>query len=340
MSISERPGVYTSYEVNGGVKGRSGGGAVGLAATAESGTAGSVVAVTDLAAAAAAFGSGNMTELVGVLLENGASCVYCCRVSGSSYESAFAALMAVEEIRYMVCDSRDATVHAKMLAAISGGDEKSRYRIGIAESGDSTRAALVADAQALNSERMVLVSGHCASGAAGAAAAAVCGAMAGESDPAVPLNGTELKGIGSIGANFSDSDLTLLVRGGVLPLETLGGRVCIVRGITTRSQTAGAADATWREVNTILIVDTVIPAIRDALHSAFARTKNNAQTRGAIRTRVIIELERFLHAEIIERYDNVTAAPSEDDPTVCEVGFSFGVAHGLNIIELSARITV
>lgn len=340
MSISERPGVYTSYEVNGGVRGRSGGGAVGLAATASNGTAGSVVAVTELSAAEAAFGSGNMTELVGVLLENGASVVYCCRVSGNGYDSAFAALMAVEEIRFMVCDSRDATVHGKLLAAIEAGDEKSRYRIGIVESGDSTRAALVADAQALNSERMVLLSGHCAEGAAGAAAAAVCGAVAAESDPAVPLNGTELKGISDIGANFSDSDLTLLVRGGVLPLETLGGKVCVVRGITTRTLTAGAPDATWREVNTILIADTVIPAVRDALHSAFARAKNTAQTRGAIRTRVIIELERYLRAEIIERYDDVTATVSEADPTVCEVGFSFGIAHGLNIIELSARITV
>ena len=340
MSRNERPGVYTSYEVNSTVRGFGGGGAVGLAAAAGTGTPNRVVAVSDYTTALTAFGSGSMAELAAVALENGAGVVYCCGVGGGDYESAFAALMAEERTRYMLCDSRDAAIHGKMRAAIEAGDEKSRYRIGIVESGDSTCAALTADAQALNSERMVLVSGHCETGAAGAVAAAVGGTMAGESDPAVPLNGAVLRGVGGIGANFSDSEIALLVRGGVLPLETLGGKVCVVRGITTRTSTAGTNDATWREVNTILIVDTVIPAIRDALHTAFARAKNTAQTRGAIRTRVIIELERYLRGEIIEYYDDVTVSAGEDDSTVCEVRFGFGVAHGLNIIELSAHITV
>ena len=274
------------------------------------------------------------------MLEYGASAVYCSPVSGNDYDSAFSVLMAEENIRYMVCDSRDAAVHAKLLAAIHGADEKCKYRIGVVETGDSTCAALISDAQALNSERMVMVS-HCSSeGTAGAVAAAVCGVMAGETDPAVPLNGAVLRGIGKIGRNFSDGDVTLLVRGGVLPLETVGGSVCVIRGITTRSATAGTEDSTWREVNTVLIVDTVIPTIRDALHTAFARAKNNLQTRGAIRTRVIIELEQFLQKEIIENYGNVTVEASPSNPTVCEVSFGFSVVHGLNVIELTAHITV
>ena len=45
-------------------------------------------------------------------------------------------------------------------------------------------------------------------------------------------------------------------------------------------------------------------------------------------------------AEIIDSYGQVTAAASADDPTVCEVEFSFAVAHGLNQIYLTAHITV
>ena len=340
MSTMERPGVYTAYEVSSGLRGSGSGGGVGLAAAASAGTAGTVVTVTDDAGAAAAFGSGNMTELVHILLENGAPWVCCCAVEDGDYEEAFAALTAAEGLSFLVCDSRSAEVHAEMLEAISGADEKSKYRIGVVESGVSTRAGLVSAAQSLNSERMVLLSHHCTNGAPGAAAAAVCGVLAGESDPAVPLNGAVLQGIGSIGADFSDGDLTLLVQGGVLPLETLGGRVQVVRGITTRSTTAGTADDTWREVSTVRIVDTVLPALRDSLRSAFARCKNTTQTRGAIRTRVIVELERWVQQEVIESYDGVTVSASANDPTVCEVRFRFGVAHGLNVILLGAHITV
>ena len=340
MSVSERPGVYTSYEVSGGLRGGSGGGAVGLAAAAGRGTAGTVTAVTDQAGAISAFGSGNMLRLTALLLENGASAVYCCPVTGGDYAAAFAALCAVPEIRYMVCDSRDAAVHAAMKTAIEAADERCKYRIGAVESAESTRAALTAAAEALMSERMVLVSHHETDGTPGAVAAAVCGLMAGERDPAVPLNGAALRGVSAVGANFSDADLTLLVRGGVLPLETVGGELTVIRGITTRSATGGVADSTWREVNTVRIVDTVLPGIRDALRTGFARVKNTAQTRGAIRTRTVIELENYKRQEIIDDYSDVTAAADESDPSVCAVSFRFTVAHGLNVIELDAHITV
>ena len=39
-------------------------------------------------------------------------------------------------------------------------------------------------------------------------------------------------------------------------------------------------------------------------------------------------------------YGEVVVSPSEDDPTVCLVEFSFAVAHGLNQIYLTAHITV
>jgi len=340
MSINERPGVYTSYEISSGLRGSASGGVVGLAAASQNGTANTVVTVTEETAARSTFGTGNMAELASILLANGASAVCCCRVNGTDYESAFAALMEKEEVQFMVCDSRDATVHAKMLAAISGADEKSKYRIGIVETTETAAANLIAKAQAINSERMVLISHCCTSGTTGAAAAAVCGQLAGETDPAIPMNGVVLKEIGAIGANFSDANLNLLVQGGVLPLETMNGKVSIIRGITTKSMTGGVSDATWREVNTIRIVDTVVPTIRDSLRTAFYRAKNTAQTRGAIRTRVIIELERFMQLEIIDGYENVTVAAMANDPTVCEVSFQFQVAHGLNTIQLTAHITV
>ena len=87
-------------------------------------------------------------------------------------------------------------------------------------------------------------------------------------------------------------------------------------------------------------MDDIIPAVRSSLRSKFARTKNTAQTRGAIRSQVIVELEKKAAAEIIDSYGEVTVTSSEDDPTVCLVTFSFAVAHGLNQIYLTVHITV
>ena len=134
--------------------------------------------------------------------------------------------------------------------------------------------------------------------------------------------------------------IDLLVRGGVTPLEYEGGILSPVRGITTRSKSGEAADATWRELTTILIVDDIIPAVRSALRSKFSRTKNTARNRSAIRSQVIVELEKKLAAEIIDSYGDVTVTASADDPTVCVVEFGFSVAHGLNQIYLTVHITV
>ena len=87
-------------------------------------------------------------------------------------------------------------------------------------------------------------------------------------------------------------------------------------------------------------MDDVIPAIRRSLRAKFARSKNTAQTRGAIRAQVVVELENRVKAEVIDSYGPVTAYPSEEEPTVCVVEFAFAVAHGLNHIYLTAHITV
>lgn len=340
MNVSERPGVYTTYEVSAGVSAYGSGGAVGLAAESVSGTAGQCVAVSSYVEAVSAFGGGAMTELVRVLLLNGAPVIYCSRAEKGGYDAAFAALMDEPAVKYMVCGSRDAAVHARLKAAIEGADEQGKYRIGLVESSLTERSALISAAQALGSERMVLVSHHETQGTAGSAAAALCGVLASRDDPALPVNGAALRGLGGIGANFSDADITLLVRGGVTPLESVSGEISVIRGITTRSTSGGAPDTTWRELSTILVVNSVIPRIRDSLRAKFARAKNNAQTRGAIRTQVIIELEESLRREFIDSYGDVSVQPGGEDGSVCVVSFSFVVAHGLNKIQLQVNVTV
>ena len=349
----ERPGVYSVYDASSVMSAGRAAKRIGVAALAVKGTANEAVTLTGYSAGVETFGEDNastpgMSTLLKLLFANGASTVCAVRVGTgadlAAYQTAFAALAGCD-VQVVVCDSSELTIQKALKTAVETASGARGERIGVIGGSGDTAAQLATRAAAINSERMVLVGpdmktegGTALSGVF--AAAAVAGAIACGSDPAVPLNGAALYGIGSLQSTYSDNDIDLLVQGGVTPLEDVGGVVSPVRGITTRTKTGSAADATWRELTTILIADDVIPAVRSALRSKFARAKNTAQGRGAIRAQTIVELEKKKDAQIIEDYGEVTVTASADDPTVCLVEFSFAVAHGLNQIHLAVHLTV
>ena len=348
-SRHERPGVYSSYDASAVVTAGRGSKIIGVAAKAASGTVGEVVTLTGYTAGVAAFGEDvdpGMSTILRLLFLNGASTVAAVRVADEEpdYAGAFGVLGKVEA-QILVCDSGELSVQQALRTAVETASEQRRERIAVVGGSGLKASELVERAAELNSERMVLVgpdmkdeNGTELPGVF--AAAAVAGAIAAGTDPALPLNGAALYGIGGLQADYGDNDIDLMVRGGVTPLECVGGTVSPVRGITTRTKTGSAADATWRELTTVLVADDVIPAVRAALRSKFARAKNTAQGRGAIRAQTIVELEKKKSAQIIEDYGEVTVTASADDPTVCLVEFGFAVAHGLNQIYLTVHLTV
>ena len=319
--MHERPGVYSSYDASTVVSAGRAAKVIGVAAKAAKGTAGEVVTLTGYAAGVAAFGEDassapGMSTILRLLFANGAATVAAVRVAEAGavkdYQDAFAAL-GRREAQILVCDSAEETVQQALRTAVEEASAARMERIAVVGGDDETAAELVTHAAALNSERMVLVgpdaldsSGKTLPGVF--AAAALAGVIASGRDPAVPLNGAEVRGLGGLSTAYSDNDIDLLVRGGVTPLESVAGVVSPVRGITTRTTTGGAADTTWRELTTILIVDDVIPAVRQALRSKFTRAKNTAQSRSAIRSQVIVELENKVAAEIIDSYGEVTVS--------------------------------
>lgn len=348
--IHERPGVYSSYDASATVRGGRAARTIGVAAKSTSGTANTAVRLTSYEMGLSAFGedaagTSGMSAILRLLFLGGASTVVAIKVDGDDYVSAFGVLQTVENVQVVVCDSGELTVQQALRASLESASAARRERIAVVGADNATVTELTAQAKALNSERMVLVgpdgldsNGKPVSGVF--AAAAVAAAVAVTRDPAIPLNGTPLNGLTGVSTDYSDSEIDVLVRGGVTPLEAVGGVVSPVRGITTRTMTGGADDTTWRELTTILIADDVIPAIRQSLRSRFSQTKNTAQTRGAIRAQTIVELESKLRAEIIDSYSDVAVSASEEDPTICLVEFSFAVAHGLNQIYLTAHITI
>ena len=345
VTTHERPGVYSVYEASAVVSSAARKGVAAIAALSGGGTPGERYDLGSVTQAAEAFGKEDrLTALVQLLMVNGASRVLAVPLTDADgYAAAFALLNSQEGVKVVLCDSEDLAVQQALRDSVEEAAENRRERIAVVCGGSGeTVAQLVERAGNLNSQRVVLAAPQStAEEDAGAqVAAAVAGAICADSDPALPLGGAVLRGLPGLAAQYSESDMDTLIQGGVTPLESTGGRISVIRGVTTRTTTGGVADATWRELTTVLIVDDVIPGIREALAAKFTRAKNTVQVRGAIRSQVILELERKKAAEIITDYGEVTAEPSADNPTVCLVTFAFSVVHGLNQIWLSARITV
>ena len=354
-TIHERPGVYSSYDASSVVSARAAAKTIGAAAIAAKGTANEAVLITSYEEGRSVFGEDaagtqGMSALLRMLFLNGAGAVKAAAVGkaaggAADYASAFAALSEEEDVGIVVCDSAEVSVHQSLKTSVENASNARRERIAVVGGAAETVAQMVEHAKSINSERMVLVGPDAAledgtEASAVLAAAAAAGVIAGSSDASVPINGAALAGLGGVSKRLSDSEIDQLVRGGVTPIECVGGVCSPVRGITTRTSTGGAADATWRELTTILIVDEVIPTIRNALRARFARSKNTAQSRGAIRSQVVLELEEMKSREIVDGYGEVKVSALESDATVCLVEFSFAVAHGLNRIYLTAHITV
>lgn len=359
MSVStERPGVYSTYDASSVVYGTTGSLVVGAVGQAASGKRLEVTQFTNAAQADKRYGTRGeadpgLPELVRLALKNGASSVVAVPAAVGSvppvewYQQALDLLADREDIDLVICDSSDPEVHTLVKNHVEACANARRERLAVvAGAAGETVTDLTARASALNSERVVLVAPATVktdgtplkNGILGAAA--VAGAIAAEEDPAIPLGGAALLGLNGLETQYADGDIDLLIRGGVTPLETLAGETRVVRGITTRTKTGNLADATWRELTTIRVVDNVIPAVRNALRARFARTKNTPQTRSAIASQVVVLLEEKVDRQIIDSYGDVTVTADRDDPSLCLVEFHFAVAHGLNQIHIAAHITV
>ena len=325
--IHERPGVYSSYDASSVVSASAAAKTIGAAAVAAKGEANKVALITSYEEGKSVFGEDTsgvygMSTLLKFLFANGAGAVKAVAVgkkegANADYESAFAALSGEEDVGVMVCDSAEESVHLNLKAAVESASAARYERIAVVGGTAETVAQMVDHAKAINSERVVLVGPDIASDEKEAvsavfAAAAVAGVIAGNTDPSVPINGAELTLFGAAGKRLSDNEIDQLVRGGVTPIETVGGVSSPVRGITTKT----------------------------SLRARFARSKNTAQSRGAIRSQVVLELEEMKSREIVDSYGEVKVSALKSDPTVCLVEFSFTVAHGLNRIYLTAHITV
>lgn len=350
MSIvyHERPGVYSDYTVSRVTA--SGGGRKTVGMVGVSPAQAGLYTLTAYHDAVAAFGAdSSLCRMVRHAIEAGAGKILAYSIpeaTETAYSDAISALLAEGEQGFYTVDSDLSSVQLRLKTAVEAASRNKAESLCVLGMTAPTKQALLDRAAALNSPRAVLVGpdvlaeGQTEYCGGPFAAAALCGLLSGQTDPALPLSGARLPGFAGVSDRFEETEIDALVRGGVTVLEAEGGQVTVLRAVTTKTTEGSAPDDTFREVNTMLVLDDVIPGIRQALAARFARAKNNAVTRSAIRNLVIVELEGRLSREIIDSYDGVTVEASSTDATTCLVSFGFTVTHGLNHIYLTAHISV
>ena len=344
----ERPGVYSSYDASSVIARGSSERVIALVGAAEAKQG--LYTLHSYSEAKEAFGEkSELGRMAKIAYQNGAGTVLASPVAEDAltdYQAALALIFAQKQASFCVVGSALETVHKALRDAVEEASQQKGECIGLVGLSAPTLKNLTDRAAALNSERMVLIGpdvyvwGESEASGGAMAASALAGILTDQSDPALPLNGKVLYGLTGVSEVYEETQIDALVKGGVTVLECWGGKVSVMRGITTRTKTGQTEDATFRELGTILVVDDVIPAIRESLRAKFTRAKNNSMTRNAIKSQVIVELEDRISREIIEGYENLTVTAMESDPTTCLVEFSFTVVHGLNRIFLTAHISV
>ena len=142
------------------------------------------------------------------------------------------------------------------------------------------------------------------------AAAAVAGLLAGYSAHISLTNKTV--NVGGLEQNFTRAELTQLVQGRVLALESrLGFR--IVKGITTSTNTA------WHQITTRRIVDFAKFGVRSAANS-YIGLLNNERVRGAMRATINSFLAEMVNDEMLVSYElDVSASRSDESRGIARV---------------------
>lgn len=334
MSLKLRPGVYATYEVSSSSANDAESALVGIAAAAQKGEA---ALITNVSQASERFGECSLAKLIRSAMLNGATRVYAVPLGDGDYGAAFAELIE-HDADFLCCDSTDGESFADIAQTLSTAGEAGRFLIAVLEYENAEAQLLINKAKSINAENVMLIGN--AGDTEGQLSAAAAGILSARRDPALPVNGVALKGVTQLKYDFTDAEIELLLESGVTPLEMFCGEACFVRGVSTRTMTGGVTDATYRDINTAMVINRVLPTVRDALRRRFIGRKNDTHTKAAIRSLVATELQKLKKAETIAAYGNIAAEASEDDPGICVVSFDFSVSKGLHIIELTAHVNL
>lgn len=340
-AMTYRPGVYSSYTVTPsytgarealpvGIVGRLGldGDQPVLIRRGDTLTGGTLAAT----AARLLFGAG-LQEFWACPVAEGADAAAYTAALEALGEAGEVALIAIE-------DSAADTLTAAAVFAEARSQAQRETLVFAGCAGNVTAAAQLA--KGVDHPRVVLCHGAAvpsgeSQGAAFWGAVALAAAVAVLEDPGISLTGAELPGLtGVTGATYAQVEG--LLAAGITPLYPSGAGVEAVRVLTTSTTQDGSPNRSFSPINSVLIIDYVMKALRRSLAALLKGARSSRQTLSAVASQITVLLGEFVDRGIITGYQTPRVYCLADAPEVCVAEVAFTAAYLINQIHIRAQI--
>ena len=305
--------------------------------------------ITGTADAINKFGSNSIvSKMVRVMIAGGVDNIKGI-VTDSKSESAYADALEVSladpTIKVVVADNNDAnTVSAvKDHLAVAEANDKFRYSV-FAPSADDVKSQveLVAYAKTIDCDRIfipgaVLLQNDINADPQVTASGLASAIMAETDDPALPLNGVELKGFDGMSRVMLEAEMKVLAESGITPVYLEGTSPAIYRLVTSKLD-----DKVWQEGTVRFVADYVLESNENLLRANYKRTKNVARILDSIKGDTDINMQNIERLEIIENWDSSTLTVTKDpkDNFGALVDYEFDVVTPLYTITITQHMKI
>lgn len=312
-------------------------------------TANTIFTISGTADAKAKFGdTSKFTEAVKLLIMNGVSYIKGIIVSptteegtdATKYEEALATTLTDKSIKCILMDNYTSDVVTKLKTHLTTAESNDLFRYSVVATSSSTQNDLVSFAASVDNKRIFIPGPPCKAYDSNTDADPVILAtgltaliMTETSDPALPMNGVPIKGLGGVSRAVLNSEMAVLSNSGITALYNNDDGQPTVYRLVTSDVDEGKI---WQEGTTLFIADYVLDSVESRLRNKFKRTKNTARVLDSIKTEVKIELENAEALEIIENFDPSTLSVIKDpsDMYGALVDYEFDVVTPLYTITI------
>lgn len=309
-----------------------------------------VFSITGTADTVGRFGEkSKFVKAVRVLVQNGVDNMYGIIVDSTvsegkiadNYGDTLAASLGERSVKCILLDSFDDDIITQLKTHLAMAESEDMFRYAVVANSSSDKDELITYATTkLNDSRIFMPGPAFTDGTNATDPVLVAAGLIGEimsetSDPALPMNGVKIRGIGAVDRAVLESERNVFATNGITAIYNDGDPV-IHRLVTT----AAKGDPVYQEGTTRFIADYVLEGVETVLRATYKRTKNIPRILDSIRTTVKGKLQDYEGLEIIENFDDSTLTVVKDpqDAYGALIDYEFDVVTPLYTITINQHL--
>ena len=307
-----------------------------------------VFSITGTSDAEDRFGSTSiLVKAVKVLIQNGTDNIFGVIVNSEKdpitdgYADALEASLGEASVKVIISDDYADGVVAEIKTHLAMAESEDMFRYCVLATNKDNRDEIIEYAKTkVNDSRIFIPFPTCTDSTGTSTdpvlvAAGLAGVIMAETkDPALPMNGVTINGIGNVSRAVLESERNMLANNGVTALYN--------DGVPTihRLVTSWTTDKIWQEGTTRFIADYVLENVENTLRANYKRTKNVVRILDSIKTTVKGLLESYDALEIIENFDvsTLTVVKDPTDNYGALVDYEFDVVTPLYTISINQHM--